>query len=149
MYETRSVLNTVLFQLSNVQRQVQQRYTEALADLGVRPVQVYALAVLKDQKLSMPSEIATILGVSRPTVTNLLDRMERDGLVQRVVDRVNRKQRWIVPTDKGIELMTAATEKLRQVERTVWAEDSEGLDAFREQLGKAQKTLDKADQNAE
>ncbi|HKX77244.1 MAG TPA: MarR family transcriptional regulator [Novosphingobium sp.] len=48
-----------------------------------------------------PSQLASILGVARPTVTSNLDRLERDGLLVRQTDPDNRRRVLVVLTDKG------------------------------------------------
>lgn len=48
-----------------------------------------------------PNQLASILGVTRPTVTSNLDRLERDGLLVRRVDPENRRRVRVQLTDKG------------------------------------------------
>ncbi len=50
---------------------------------------------------SEPSQLADILGVTRPTVTSNLDRLERDGLLVRETDPTNRRRTKIFLTAKG------------------------------------------------
>jgi len=127
MNQTETITNNILFQFSDLHRLLQERFLEELANIGLRPPQVYALAVLKDQKLSMPSEIANVLQISRPSVTTLLDRMQRDGLIQRVADKGNRRRKWIVATEKGVSLMVSATEALEKVEREIFHDQDDLL----------------------
>lgn len=58
-------------------------------------VNAYALGSIE------PSQLASILGVARPTVTSNLDRLERDGLLVRQTDPENRRRVLVVLTDRG------------------------------------------------
>jgi len=111
------------YRLAEASRLMREYCNQRLSALGVKPAQINALAVLCDQKLSMPSEVARRLGISRPSVTHLLERMERDGLIQRVKDRDNLRRIWIVATPKGMKVMAEAEKVLAGVE----AELSEAL----------------------
>ena len=53
----------------------------------------------------LPSEIADKLGVSRATVTGLVDGLERDGLVSRAAHPEDRRAFCIQLTDKGREFL--------------------------------------------
>ncbi len=117
--------NTI-YRLSEASRFMREFSKRRLADLGVKPAQINALAVLCDQKLSMPSEVARRLNISRPSVTHLLERMERDGLIQRMKDKENRRRIWIMPTPKGRKLLKAAHTVLEAVEADL--SQSLGLD---------------------
>jgi MarR family transcriptional regulator, organic hydroperoxide resistance regulator len=96
------------YRLAEASRRMREYCNQQLATLNVKPAQISALAVLCDQKLCMPSDVARLLGISRPSVTNLLERMERDGLIQRMKNRENMRRVWIVPTPKGNRILKAA-----------------------------------------
>jgi DNA-binding MarR family transcriptional regulator len=53
----------------------------------------------------LPSEFAERAGVTRASVTSLLDGLERDGLVTRQPHAVDRRMITVQITDKGRELM--------------------------------------------
>lgn len=62
---------------------------------------VLILLMREDNKTSTPSLLAEKAGVSRATMTGLLDGLERDGLVKRVFDDEDRRRLSIVLTDAG------------------------------------------------
>lgn len=70
-----------------------------------------------------PSQLAAILGVSRPTVTSNLDRLERDGLLERQTDPENRRRVRVVLTDKG----RAAVEQVIPVQQALEKEMLSGV----------------------
>ena len=52
-----------------------------------------------------PAELAEAAGVSRATMTGLIDTLERDGLVTRAPDTVDRRMMLVRLTDKGRALL--------------------------------------------
>lgn len=52
-----------------------------------------------------PAELADAAGVSRATMTGLIDTLERDGLVTRAPDTVDRRMMLVRLTDKGRALL--------------------------------------------
>lgn len=48
-----------------------------------------------------PAQLARILGVSRPTISAVLERLERDGLIRRETDASNRTRVRVALTGKG------------------------------------------------
>lgn len=111
--------DSLAYQLHEAHRRVQDHYLRHLEKLGLTPVQVYTLCILKDKKLAIPSEIAELLKISRPSTTNLLRRMERDGLISRMPDKMNRRRVWVVATQKGVALMEKAHRSLMRAEASL------------------------------
>ncbi|EIQ01877.1 LOW QUALITY PROTEIN: transcriptional regulator [Opitutaceae bacterium TAV1] len=50
-----------------------------------------------------PAELADMAGVTRATMTGLIDTLERDGMVTRHPDPVDRRMMSVALTEKGIE----------------------------------------------
>ena len=55
------------------------------------------------------TEIAELLGKNTNTLSTMLDRMEKKGLVKKTRDTQDRRLVWAVMTPKGQEKLTAAT----------------------------------------
>ncbi|BAY48306.1 transcriptional regulatory protein MarR family [Scytonema sp. HK-05] len=60
---------------------------------------------VREQGLT-PSECAERVGVTRATITGLLDGLERDGLVRRFPDSQDRRMLRLQLTDKGQDLLS-------------------------------------------
>ncbi len=77
-----------------------------LASKGVRPGRFNLLMIAGhcDDPPS-PAELADCTGVTRATVSGLLDGMERDGLVVREVDPTDRRQIQVQLTREGRQLL--------------------------------------------
>jgi DNA-binding MarR family transcriptional regulator len=67
---------------------------------GARFTVLRTLYFAPDKRLAQ-NEISRVLGVSRTNVTNLIDGLERDGLVRRVNSPVDRRVSYAQLTDEG------------------------------------------------
>src|ERR1700761_6257435 len=70
--------------------------------------QVRLLGVLRDRTPSM-NELARILGLDKSSVTGLVDRAERRGLVRRAQSPEDRRSVLVSLTDNGRALVVAAS----------------------------------------
>jgi DNA-binding MarR family transcriptional regulator len=91
-----------------VQRELAARHGISLADL-------YAVRVLARQGEVPISHYGDELGIPRSTITNLVDRLERAGLVERLP----------CPTDRRVTLVRLAPAGQKAVEGAVVLRDSE------------------------
>jgi DNA-binding MarR family transcriptional regulator len=89
-----------------------------LRELGFAMSQLPVLVALKRSKALPQAELARIAQVEQPSMAQLLNRMERDGLVQRSPDPNDARSRLISLTDhasrrmhKGKAIMDAACDK--------------------------------------
>lgn len=64
--------------------------TRIAAEHDLSLTQLRALAILRDRRLRM-SQLAAYLGLDKSTLSGLIDRAERRGLVERVVDATDRR----------------------------------------------------------
>ncbi len=79
------------------------RYLNILAQEA--PFSAARLAVLKLIKRNNPvtlSQLAEFQQVSMPTMSKLVDELQNSGFVIRAQSKDDARQRWIVPTQKGI-----------------------------------------------
>ncbi len=80
---------------------------------------VLILLMREDDLTSTPSDLAEKAGVSRATMTGLIDGLERDGLVQRLTDTSDRRKLTIKLTSAGQakldEVMPGYYRKVRQL----------------------------------
>lgn len=71
----------------------------------------------------MQVELARLLDVGKVTLGGLIDRLEENGLVARVPDKVDRRSKRVLPSAKGVAL----TKKLEVIARGVNAEIMRGI----------------------
>ncbi|KOG89812.1 MarR family winged helix-turn-helix transcriptional regulator [Streptomyces varsoviensis] len=90
-------LTDALVQLSFL---VQSVIEEACAEHGTSAGQARLLGVLEGRSPAM-TELAALLGVERASVTGLVDRAERRGLVRRTPNPGDRRASHVHLTDQG------------------------------------------------
>lgn len=97
-------VNCINFLLTVAQHEVFLTFSESLSQYGITPGQYGVLACLwKDETLS-PKEIATILRVENSTISGVLDRMQKRGLIDRVLNPNNRRSITVKATKEGMAL---------------------------------------------
>lgn len=73
-------------------------------DEGLAIPQLFTLRFLYYNKPKDLSTIADFMGVSKPTVTGLMNTLEKDGFVRRAHDEEDRRRIDIILTEKSLEL---------------------------------------------
>ena len=69
-----------------------------------------------------PSQLAQALGVTRATITKLLDSLERDGLIERRLDPADRRAWLVTLTARASELMEEVVPlHIQQIKQTMSA----------------------------
>lgn len=85
---------------------LEQRLNRFLGDRGLQQNRFFTLLLLSRNPDGLtPSALAERLGVSKPTITGLLQRMERDGLARRAPSPVSRRESIIQLTKEGERLL--------------------------------------------
>lgn len=74
----------------------------------------YRLLVSISGQPQRASELATRVGVSRPTLTSLVDGLEQGGLLRRAPVPTDRRGIQLLPTDKGQLAIERAEDALQQ-----------------------------------
>lgn len=99
-------------------RRVEQRYDEAFAavDLTAARYGVLEQLVDADEPLLL-GDLASRLACVRSNMTQLIDRLEAEGLVQRVSDPADRRCVRAALTEPGRERAKAGAVQLRRVRR--------------------------------
>ncbi|NMB32840.1 MAG: MarR family transcriptional regulator, partial [Clostridium sp.] len=75
--------NSVCFKLGKVYRNVQRYYENNLLPFGLTPVQFFVINILYNKDGMKFKDLANALSIEGPTLTGLLDRMERAGFLER------------------------------------------------------------------
>ena len=96
--------NQVCFRLYTASRLVTQAYTPMLTALGITYPQYLVLMVLWENDNQPVNDIARRLVLETNTVTPLLQRMEKLGIVSRTRGEQDKRQQIVSLTQKGREL---------------------------------------------
>ena len=96
--------NQICFRLYTAARLVTQAYTPMLTELGITYPQYLVLMVLWEKDEQPVNDIAHRLLLETNTVTPLLQRMEKLGIVSRKKGEQDKRQQIVSLTPKGKEL---------------------------------------------
>ena len=107
-YEQLKLENQVCFRLYTAARLTIGAYHPYLDPLGLTYPQYLVMLVLWEQDKQPVNDIAHKLLLETNTVTPLLQRMEKAGLVKRTKGEEDSRQRIVTLTKKGIELREQA-----------------------------------------
>ena len=101
MYEQLKLDNQLCFRLYTAARLTMQAYWPYFEPLGITYPQYLVLLVLWEKDQQPVNDIAKRLYLETNTMTPLLQRMEKAGLVKRVKGEKDTRQRIVCLTDKG------------------------------------------------
>lgn len=77
------------------------------------------LSCLWQREFATPKQISEILCLETSTISGVLDRMQKKGLIDRVINREDRREVRVVPTEKGKQLQEPITEIIDEVNEEV------------------------------
>lgn len=86
-------------------RHMNRIYGEALSEHGITPPQLFLLSCLQSEDGQKPRDLAELVSLDTSSLTGLIDRTERSGLVERQPDPDDRRALRIYLTDKGRALL--------------------------------------------
>ena len=110
MHAELQIDNQICFRLYTAARLVTQAYTPMLTELGITYPQYLVLLVLWEKDAQPVNDIAKRLFLETNTVTPLLQRMEKEGILVRRKGEKDARQMIVSLTDKGKELQTKLAE---------------------------------------
>ena len=116
------------------------RVEARLADVGLSLAKLAALHRLTEAGESLPlGQLAERLSCVKSNVTQLVDRLEADGLVSRISDPNDRRSRLAVLTEAGKSAYSKGSEIQMQAERELFGVlTPHESDTLHELLGKLQ-----------
>lgn len=85
---------------------IRHMYPYVFQPIHVPPSQVLALVAIQERNGCTLTELKKEMHVSAPTVTGIIDRLERDGYVRRSTDRADRRVKNVILTGKGIKIVS-------------------------------------------
>lgn len=100
----------ICFRLYTASRLVQQCYKPWFEKMGITYPQYLVLMVLWEHDNRVVSDITEQIQLETNTVTPLLQRMEREGLIIRTASAVDSRQKIVSLTKKGRQLEEQAKE---------------------------------------
>ena len=122
-YEQLKLDNQLCFRLYTASRLITASYTPFFKEMGITYPQYLVLMMLWEKDNRIISEITEKLLLETNTVTPLLQRMEKEGLVVRQKSTSDSRQRIISLTPKG----KALEEKIKDVPNCLAKEIIKGI----------------------
>ena len=121
--------------LRRVCYKIKKKGREILNDVEITPPQFEALQYLRNEDNLTIGELSSRMYLACSTVTDLLDRMERNELVRRVKDENDRRIVRIVVLQKGHDLIKLVMEnRINYVESILSQLDEIGRASCRERV---------------
>ena len=87
--------------LTTAQHAVFQYLNSKLSEYDITPSQYGVLSCLWQREFATPKQISEILCLETSTISGVLDRMQKKGLIDRVINKEDRREVRVVPTEKG------------------------------------------------
>lgn len=79
------------YQLGKTVRHVSRAYRDEIAAYKLTHGQFFVIVAIMEEEGLLPSELAEKTSQERATITGLLDRLEKDGWIERRPDKVDRR----------------------------------------------------------
>ncbi|GIE90039.1 MarR family winged helix-turn-helix transcriptional regulator [Actinoplanes regularis] len=109
---------------------IQRRYAQICADHCLTPAQAQLMCTVRDQPHRM-ADLAARLGMAKPALSQLVDRTERRGLVQRETSAQDRRVITLAATPAGKKIADAmyaeVAARLPDIAGHLCAEDQQRL----------------------
>ena len=126
--------------LTTAQHEVFQTFSAGLSQFNITPGQYGVLSCLWQHGSRTPKEIAQTLCLENSTISGVLDRMQKRGLIDRVVDANDRRSIRVVPTEEGEALKDGVLRLIEELNVQILsrftAEQKEVLLDCLQQIGK-------------
>ena len=93
--------NCICFQLGRLSRKISREYRDQIAEFNLTQAQFFVLMAVIEFEGALPSQLAEKTDSDRATITGLVDRLERDGWLQRKAVPGDRRALSIHLSEKG------------------------------------------------
>ena len=116
----------VNYLLTTAQHSVFLKMTEKLSVFDLTPVQYAVLYCLWANNKKSPKEIAERLKLENSTISGILERMEKKGLIKRMISKEDRRFIQIMLTEKGAALeedVLAAVDEVNEEVMSVFSKE--------------------------
>jgi DNA-binding MarR family transcriptional regulator len=109
-----TVSDNVLISLRRIIQAIDLHSRQLVRQHGITAPQLIILKQIQGQKAISVSEVARQVSLKQTTVTDILNRLERQGLILREKDTSDRRRILVRETDAGKKLLEAAPSPLQE-----------------------------------
>ena len=78
-----------------------------------------------NDSICLPGRIAELLCLETSTVSGILDRMQKKGFIERVVNEENRREVFVKVTGRGQELKGPVLKVIEEINQRFWEDFTE------------------------
>lgn len=96
-------------------------FADELAGAGLTSVQLIALAAIADSPDADATKVAELIDFDKATIGGVIERLERKGLIERAVSKVDRRVKRLVVTPAGYSLLAASMHRVERVQERLLA----------------------------
>jgi DNA-binding MarR family transcriptional regulator len=122
---------------------ISRMYNQMASKHNVTQAVGYVLLIIDEEKGTHATKIGPLMGMEPTGLTRLFKSMEKDGLIIRVPDELDKRKVSICLTEKGIEKRKIAKSVVRNFNKKILNEVSEKeFNTFKEVIGKVQLVID-------
>lgn len=115
----KSLDSILLFALRRTQAALLADFSIRFDDLNLRPIQLGALLLIRNNPGSRQSDIAEALGIQRPNFVTMMDELDSRGLTRRTTSTTDRRSYSLVLTPEGEAVVQKSMSLLAEQEATV------------------------------
>ncbi|QPC45600.1 MarR family winged helix-turn-helix transcriptional regulator [Mangrovibacillus cuniculi] len=130
------------FLLSVSQNKVFKYFSKLLEEHGVTPAQYGVLNCLWKEGQLSPKQIGAMVHLEAPTISGILDKMQKADLIERSIDPTNRRNVLVMATPKSYEMKVDVEAATNHLNNLVLKKLS---DEEKDELKKALQTIIQAD----
>lgn len=111
--------------LTTSQHAVSQYLSSKLSEYDITPSQYGVLNCLWEKEYTTPKKISETLCIENSTISGILDRMQKKKLIDRVINKDDKREVKVFLTQKGILLKEPLSQIINDVNRVVLKDFSE------------------------
>ena len=112
--QTQNLETDVLVALRQIVRAIDQHSSRLGKDFGLTTPQLLVLQTVANTKEQPIRAISAEVNLSQATVTSIVDRLQRRGLLERQRSGIDRRKVFLVITEAGIDLLAKAPKPLQE-----------------------------------
>lgn len=109
------------YRLQRTNHTVMIRLKDVLSAHGLRRTTFSCLCLIVDRPGIRQSDLSGVLAIDRPNLVQIIDELQRLGLVERKVDPSDRRVNTLHPTRGGVDLCAEAFEQVMAFDRSLTA----------------------------
>lgn len=147
--------NRLLFKIKNLEKLIFRTFIEKDCEIQIKEIiptptqmQIMEYILFKSQGEVYQRDLENVLNLRRATVSGVLQTMEKNGLIERIIDSDDARTKKIILNSKAKELFLEKEKQMEKIENIVIQDISrEELEVFSNVLDKMRNNIKKESKN--